>query len=268
MDHRRIQRALFRMQLDPGFAARVRAGEPESVRSLALGRAELALVASADPLALSADRDGKRRAQFLRNVSSEFALSLAVAGDPRLVEAFTGAREFHQAVAAGESLPLAFASYLEARSARANAPTRAFIALEASLARARRARRSAPALAAGEVALAPWAELVALPDGTLDAAALVRAALDRGEPTPIGVEVSARERENLLLRRRGEPEPFRLADVEVERLSPELAALLARAAKPLDSDARAEQALAAAVSRAELDEIVAGLVADRILIAG
>jgi hypothetical protein len=268
MNHRRIQRALFRLQLDPGFAARVRAGDAESLGSLALGPDELALLAGADPAGLSADRDGKRRGQFLRNVSSEFALSLAVSADAKLVEEFTGAREFHEAVAADGSLPLAFARHLEARCAQASPVTRAFVALEAALARARRARRPTPALTAGEVALAPWAELVTLPEGTLDRAARVRAALDRGEATPSGVEVSEEATEVLLLRRTPEPEPFRLADVEVEHLSPELAALLARATRPLDARARSEQARAASVSRAELEEIVAGLVADRILIAG
>ncbi|HKC51446.1 MAG TPA: hypothetical protein VKF60_11685 [Myxococcota bacterium] len=268
MDHRRVQRALFRMQLDPRFAERLRARESEAVASAALGAEELALVAGADPAGVSADRDGKRRAQFLRNVTSEFALSLAVAAEPGLVEAFPESREFHGAVARDASLPLAFARWLEKRAARATALLRALCTLESALAAARRSRRPGPSLVAGEVALAPWAELVRVAEGTLDAAARVRAALDRGEPTPIGVAVSSAELETLLLQRAPEPEPFRLPEVAVELLSPELAALLARAAKPLDPAALAVHGRGAGVSQADLAEVVAGLVAARILIAG
>ncbi|MFI5314533.1 MAG: hypothetical protein ACHQ6T_02450 [Myxococcota bacterium] len=268
MNHRGIQRALFRMQLDPRFAARVRARDSQALRSLPLAADELALVVAADPAALEADRDGRRRAQFLRNVASEFALSLAVAADESLAGEFCGSDEFHRAVAGDESLPLAFADYLSARLAGAGELVQALAGLESALARARRARRPAPRLAAGEVALAPWAELVSAPDGTLAAAARVRAALDRGDPTPKRVTVAGGRSERLLLRRAPEPAPFRLAEVEAERPSPELAALLARAAAPLDRASRARQAQRAGVSPAELEEIVAGLVAERILVAG
>ncbi len=54
----------------------------------------------------------------------------------------------------------------------------------------------------------------------------------------------------------------------MELLSPELAALLARAAKPLDPAALAVHGRGAGVSQADLAEVVAGLVAARILIAG
>ncbi len=268
MNHRRIQRTLFRMQLDPHFAELLRAREAEALASAALGAEELELLASADPAGVSADRDGKRRAQFLRNVTSEFALSLAVAADSHLAEAFTQSREFHEAVAQDASLPLAFARYLEKRSEHAAPLVRALAALESALAAARRARRPAAVLAAGEVALAPWAELTRVPAGTLDAAARVRAALDQGDPTPIGVEISSAECETLLVQRAPELEPFRLAGVEVELLSPELAALLARATKPLAAAALSAHARAASVSDAELAEAVTGLVEARILIAG
>jgi hypothetical protein len=268
MDHRRVQRALFRMQLDPRFAERLRARDAEALASAALGAEELALLAGADPAGVSADRDGKRRAQVLRNVTGEFALSLAVAADPGLVDAFPESREFHDAVASDSSLPLAFARHLEGRAADGAPLLRALVALESALAGARRARRAPAPLVAGEVALAPWVELVSAPLGTLEAAARVRAALDRGEPTPVGVVVSTSERETLLVRRAPEPDPFRLPEVEVESLSPELAALLARAAKPLGAAALAAHARQASVSQGELGEVVAGLVAERILIAG
>jgi hypothetical protein len=268
MNHRAIQRALFRMQLDPAFAARLRGREAGAVESTGLTFGELALLASADVAGVSADRDGKRRSQFLRNVTSEFALSLAAAGDAQLADEFTRSREFHEAVTADASLPLAFAKYLAGRLASSSALPRALAALETALARARRARRSAPALAPGEVALAPWAERVSVPAGTLEAAARVRSALDRGEPIAAGAAVSESEYETLLVRRAPEPRPFRLADVEVESLSPALDALLARAEKPLSAAERVAHARAAGISEAELTEIVAELLAERILIAG
>ena len=243
IDHRRLQRALFRMQLDPGFAP-----------GAELGPRERALLAAAHPAAISADAGGRRRAQFLHNVTSEFPLSLATAKDAGLAERFTGSREFHDAVVNDASLPLAFAEYL---AAAAPGP---LVALETSLARARRARRALPALRPGEVALAPWAELLELPAGTLAAAERVRAALDAGATVPIAA-VDGRGSETLLLRREPEPAPFRLASVEVELLSPALARLLERIA-------REREVSAAGLTRAELDEIVAGLVVDRVLVAG
>jgi len=265
VNHRAVQRALFRMQLDPRFAARLRAAEPEALRSAGLGPDEAKLLAGADPVALSADRDARRRAQFLRNVAGEFALSLFAAADPGIAADFPASAEFHAAVSAEASLPLAFASYLTARTRRAAPPVRALVALELALARERRARRAALPLAPGEVALAPWAELLAAPAGTLDAAGALRAALDRGDPTPIGVWVSEREREHLLLRRAPEPAPFALAEVEVERLSPALARLLQRARTPLVPAAWAQRA---GIARAELELAVAGLLAERLLVAG
>jgi hypothetical protein len=266
-DHRRIQRALFRMQLDPRFADRLRAGDSQAVASTGLEAGDLELLAGAEPAAVSADRDGKRRAQFLRNVASEFALSLALAPDRRIAEEFPESLEFHSAVESDASLPLAFARHLEKRVTAAPLLVRAVAALECALAAARRARRTAPALGPGEVALAPWVELHRAPAGTLDAAARVRAALDRGESLSRPA-VSADESEILLLRREPAPAPFRLPAVEVESLSPDLAELLALAAKPLAMTDRAAHAREASVSPAELEEVVGDLVAERILCAG
>ena len=251
IDHRRVQRALFRMQLDPGCT-------PDRE----LGPAERALLAAAHPAGLSADPGGRRRAQFLRNVTSEFPLALAASKDRGLAERFTASREFHEAVASDASLPLAFAEYLAA------ADPGPLAALEGALARARRARRAPLPLAPGEVALAPWAELVELPAGTLAAAERVRAALDAAVPTPIGVEIGASGREVLLLRREPEPGLFRLASLEVERLSPALAGLLSRAARGLGPEACALEARAAGLTITELHEIIADLVADGVLVGG
>lgn len=268
MNHRALQRALFRAQLDPRFAARVAAHEPEALHSAGLGTEELALLLAADPAALAADRGGRRREQFLRNVAGEFALSLAATNGGALAAAFPESDEFHAAVTADASLPLAFARHLEARTAGASAAVRALVALESALARLRREASPPPRLASGEVALAPWARLHDAPAGTLALAAELRAGLDRGDSTPKSVHVSETEREALLLRRAPETAPFRLPELELEALSPLLAELLGRARKPLGPAARAAFARGAGVAPAELEAVVAELVAERVLAAG
>src|SRR5262249_12871534 len=152
-NHRAVQRALFRMQLDPSFAARLRAGEADAQ----LGPAELALLRAADPIALSADRDLRRLGQFLRNVSEEFTLSRAAGGS---AEGFPSSPEFHDAVQFDRSLPLAFGRYAERCSASGLPAAQAFAALESALARARRELRAASLPGAHELALAPWAWLL------------------------------------------------------------------------------------------------------------
>lgn len=257
MNHRAAQRALFRMQLDPGFAERVRARDPEAVTSAGLGPDELELLARADPAGISADAGGRRRAQFLRNVTSEFALSLAVADGEKLVEGFTASREFHEAVSRDESLPLAFADHLVSHRLRGAAG--ALAALERAMALARRHPLGELGVTPGHVVLAPGNFLVRVPAGTLAAAARVRAALDRGERAP-ALDVPAPPPFEELLLRRTDASPFQLPEVEVESLSPALAELLTRVERPRP---RAELA-----SDPELEEVVGELLAEGILVAG
>jgi len=259
MNHRQIQRTLFRMQLDPDFAARLRAGEPAAVAELGAG--ELCLLCAADPVAIAADRDGKRRTQFLANVSSEFALSRAAGLD---VDAFTASDEFHAAVRADQSLPLAFAGYAARCTRKQPEPLRALVALETALARARRELRSAPVLSPDEVALSPWASLAKLPGGSLELAERLRAALDAHAELPL-LQLAPASDETLLVRAASTAAVFQLRAVEVERLSRALARLLDAAREP-----RTRAALAGLVSaaRAELDPVIDTLVADAVLVEG
>jgi hypothetical protein len=243
VNHRAVQRALFRMQLDPGF---------EPAADDGLDAEELALLARADRVALTADREGRRRDQFLRNVSEEFALSCA-AGVP--AEGFPSSPEFHQAVRTDASLPLAFGRYAERCSASGTRVQRGLVALERALARARREPRASAAPQPGEIALAPRAWLVSVPEGTLDLAARLRAALDGGEPIAAPALAPGGDETVLILAERA-PAPFRLRAVEAERVSPELALLLASLEQP-----RKRSGLAA-----ETAEIVAELLADGVLV--
>ncbi len=258
MDHRRVQRTLFRMQLDPAFASRLRAGDADA--SCGLRPEELRLLRSADPRAVSADRDGKRRAQFLANVSSEFPLSIAAGLD---VGGFTESSEFHDAVQTDASLPLALARYALRCTSDQPRPLRALLALERELTRARREMRPAREPLAGEVVLAPWVSLESLPAGTLALAERLRASLVAGTDRPALVLASGPE-ETLLVRSEPAAMPFRLRAVVVEHASPELAALLRAAYEPAT-----RTALAATVpsEREALDPVIDELVADRVLVA-
>jgi len=258
MDHRRVQRTLFRMQLDPAFASRLRAGEADA--SKGLEPVELRLLRRADPSAVSADRDGKRRAQFLANVSSEFRLSIAAGLD---VDGFTASREFHEAAQSDASLPLALSCYALRCSSDQPRPLRALVALERALARARRELRPSRAPSPGEVVLAAWVSLASLPAGTLALAERLRAALDAGAKPPELVLSSERD-ETLLVRSAPAATPFRLRAVEVEHTSPALAALLRAACLPAT---RAALAAALSTDLADLDPVIDDLIADRVLVA-
>jgi len=246
VNHRAVQRALFRMQLDPGFAARLRAGESDAQ----LGAEELALLRAADPIALGADREQRRRRQFLHNVSEEFARSCA-AGVP--AEGFTSSPEFHEAVQRDASLPLAFGRYAERCSETGSPSLRALVKLERALARARREWRDGRFPAEDEIALAQGSWLVRLPEGTLDLASGTRRELG-----PAGRE----ETVLISVRRRAQ---FGLGEVEAEALTPDLAGLLDAALVPRTF---ADLARACGETESELAEVVAGLVDDGVLVEG
>jgi hypothetical protein len=259
MDHRRIQRALFRMQLDPAFASRLRNGDADASRDLAAE--ELTLLRGASSVAISADRDGKRRAQFLANVSSEFTLSIAAG---LAVDAFTASAEFQAAVCADRSLPLAFARYALRCTREQSRPLRALVALESALARARRELRTCRAPSSGEVALAAWVSLEAFPAGTLALAERLRSALDAGAKPP-ALDLECAPDETLLVLSAPAATAFCLRTAEVERASSALAALLSAACEPVT---RAALATALSTDRAELDPVIDELIADRVLVAG
>ena len=259
MNHRQVQRTLFRMQLDPAFAARMRAGAPDVTSDLGAG--ELRLLRDADPNAIAADRDGKRRRQFLANVSSEFGLSVAAGLD---VEGFTSSAEFHDAVRSDASLPMSFARYAAGCTLAQPAPLRALVLLESALAQGRRGLRKAPEPRPGELALAGSATLVDAPGGTLRLAADLRAALDAGTALPAFLLPLAAN-ETLLLRASPAASAFRLREVSVEHVSPALASLLRETLSPCSRRALGARL---ALSSGDLESVVDELVADGVLAEG
>ncbi len=272
MDHRGLQRALFRMQLDPAFAERLRAGGADAEASTALGAAELACLRAADPAAVVADRDGKRAAQFARNVSGEHRLSAHVApperGGEDWSQAFARSSFFHEAVAEDRSLPLAFAAYAEsAAAAYPGTIFAAFVALESAMVRARRTERAVEGPSPGCVVLAGTAWLVELPAGTHANASALRAAIEAGGPIP-ALATPGGGIETLLLAA-GPPRPgSEVRELRVEPLPEPVAAFLALARSPMDGTDLARFAEAQRLDPSDVEEVAREYVGEGVLRAG
>lgn len=278
MNHRGLQRALFRMQHDARFAARLRAGDAAAAASTGLGPHELAWLRAADPAAIAADREGRRAAQLLRNVASELALASAVGprgdGDRGWLAGFPRSDAFHRAVSEGASLPLALANWATERAAGAPSATfRALLALEVALVHARRAvHEPAPPLAEGAIRRAPGARLLVVPAGTYAVACTLQEAREAkaagAAPGVPPVDEAARET-LLLVAEDGPPPRFgRLRAVRVEPLAPLVAKLLQQAARPLAPSARAAFAARHELDAAEVEAVVDEYVNERVLLRG
>ena len=268
---RRVQRALVRMQHDPGFAERVARGDPEAIASAHLDAIGTAWLRALDPVAVAADRDGKRAAQLLRNVVSEFRLCVSVgpAGDgDAFVRAFPQSEYFHAAIAHDASLPLAFAAFAETRSAGAMSLFAALLALETAMARARREAGAAPLQPPGALCLSGAARLVEVPAGTFAIAAQLGERLDRGALRGALPSVSHAARESILIvaDRSADARFGRLRPLRVELLETLVAAFLQRAQKPLDASACAAFAGEHDVAPEALVAVVAEYEAEGVLL--
>jgi hypothetical protein len=273
-DVRAIQRTLVRMQHDAAFATRLRAGDAAAIASTRLAATGLGMLRAADPIAVVADRDGRRSAQLLRNVSSEFQLGCAVGpkgdGDASFVATFPSSALFHETIAADGNLVLAFAAHAEAHAGEDACPLfQALIALEASMARARRALHTRThEVPRGAVALAPGTRLLALPAGTHAAAATLATS-----PRPIDPDalpgVDARTRETVVLYRPNGAEPRfgRLPELRVEPVPALVARFLEQACeRPLDEGDLAHFASEQDIDRETLDAAVEDFLSDGVLI--
>lgn len=286
MNHRALQRTLFRMLHDASFAARILDGEGAAVRSSGLGAAELALLRAEDRRAYSADRHGRRRAQLVRNVAGELSLSTSVAGEGRLDfgfgDGFASSPELHAAIAEDRPLPLAFAAYAARCAAEREAPRiAALVALEAALARVRRAPAPGRASRADATAgthgatlrLASDVALITLPAGTFALSERLRARLDAGEPPPLAWPadrlLAPDAGEHVLVRPTSAPDPFRLRDASAERVGPLVAAFLDLAGRgPIAPDARAGFAREHDLSADDVESVASDFAADGVLVAG
>ena len=288
IDHRKLQRTLFRMQVDEDFATSLLDGNEATRVESGLGPDELALLDRVDRrtlrAALSADPGGKRRAQVLGNVASEFTLSLAAAsathGHGELLRAFLSSPEFHEAVLEDKRLPFAFADYARREAAEHGSHAlSAILGLETAMAHVRRAA-SEPSppnrLAPGWIQLAPDCRLCRVPDGTIAWGEALRKALEMNAETLPAPTVAAPGGDTvgvLLSPRRPRAEegprgPWQLPDVSAERLASPVDELLHRAQEALGPEERAAFAREHNATAEDLENFLVGFVADGILIAG
>ncbi len=244
------QRAAFRMQLDPAFAARILDGDVAAIASTGLGPREIAWLRATDRAAWLAEP--RRREQVIGNIAGEFALTAALAPKVRL-DRFLGTDGMHAAIAGDRSLPLAFAEWLVPLVPPSARPV---ATLEAEMARARRLQDPRPD---AEIRLARGARMVTLPGGTVAYAADLRVALDaRASPPPRPV---ARPDALVVLA----PRPTRrwtLPEVAVEEVGGAVAAVILASR---DGIRRADFAVLAAAWEAgpgDVERVVDELVAD------
>lgn len=279
MNHRALQRTLFRMQHDPCFADRVLRGEPAACATVGLEADELALLRGLDRAALSADRGGRRAKQFLRNVTSEFPRCVGLGplgdGDPSWIEAFPGAPEFHRAVAAGTSLPRAFAAFACRRAAEAVTSFGSLVTLEAAMARARRERVVRAAPKPGSIALSPWAQLVELPAGTHALASALTGLLEHraGREAIVayarGLDRELQGNEVVLLAAQVDPpRPGSLRELRVELLPPLLAEFLRAHSESFPRSEWARFAREHDVDRAAVEGVALEFLQDGVLRSG
>ncbi len=258
VERRLLQRTLFRMQLDRSFADAVFRRDGPALASTGLAGDAIAALLALDPLAVGADCGGTRLSRLVGNVATEFARTVHVAverlGLDDVVMAFPGSDEFHGALRADGSLPLAFADYLERRIQGADPVCSAFLTVESALARARRELREVPSPGAGEVVMSGSAWVVRVPAGTLAA----MAALDEDSER----ELEPSGEETLLVTARPGSWTGALREVQVEAVSDGLGTLLESARVPLGDAGRKELARELGVGATELEAQVADLVAE------
>ncbi|MEZ6197005.1 MAG: hypothetical protein R3F20_14960 [Planctomycetota bacterium] len=266
MNHRRVQRALFSMLHDEHFASALRRGEDWAREGLS--EDEWRLLAAADPAAITADRDGRRRTQAMGNVLKEFLLSASAAdaAGRALGAGFLSSRGFHRAVREDGSIPLAFLAFAEEQAREwGDDGVTTLLAVEGALARERRARRARPTPGPREIVLAPEAGTAVVPAGAAAFAESWRARLDGAElvpsPRPAGEET-------LLIVTRPTAGGFGAPEVTVETLG-ELAAPLFRLARePVGPQGRRRYAEERGATLDELDAFLDDFVTEGVLLRG
>ena len=226
IDHRRLQRALFRAQMDPSFATEVFAGSDPA----------LALIRAASRAGISADPRGTRRLQVLGNATLEFRLSLAGCDDPRArLEGFASSLEFHAAIDADRPLPLAAGAYL-CRVLADQAWPSALAQLELALAQVRR-QGAGPVPPAGMWQCALRAAVIDLPVGTLARAGEIQSALHAGRACPANPFDPSEHRESILVYACPGANPWALLDAIPEEVNEAIAALFRSAKQAIDAEA-------------------------------
>lgn len=231
VDHRKLQRTLFRMMLDPTVSP------------------DHPWLRDVDRTALSADHGDRRRKQLLGNVALEFVHTVRTA--PPFLDGFVSSPELHAALDSDAPLPLAFAAW--AARVLPEGPWTALLALETAMAVARRTESHRPA---APLDRSPGTWVVTLPEGTV---ALADALQTGQEPPFAGTGL-----ETVVILGTGPLGPGRTVTVEVV---PEAIADLLRSC-PLGPEGLSAFAARHGADDADVSDLVAGLVADGILTRG
>jgi uncharacterized protein (UPF0276 family) len=227
VDHRSLQRTLFRMMLDPTVV-------PDDPWLAAL-----------DPALVAADPGERRRKQLLGNVALEFVNTVQAA--PPFLDGFPSSPEFHAAIEADRSLPLAFAAY--AARVLPEGPWSALLALETAMAEVRRISNRNK----GDLTLTPGTKVLDLPEGTV----AIADARTAGLPSP----PPGAGRETVVIVGKGPLGPNRELRIEVV---PEAVADLLKSC-PLDPERLAAFAARHEAAPKDVVALIDGLVADGLL---
>lgn len=266
-DHRRLQRGLFRMQMDPGFATRVFAHDPAAIETLELAPGDLDLLLAADPVAVAADAGDQRKRQLLGNLALEYGFAVGIGPDD-LLERFLSAPEFHTAIRTDGRLMTAFGEYAARRASEAGDEALAsMVEFERAMVAIRRLgepRASAPR--PGELRLAPHAHVVRLRAGTYELTVALRQHAFGLIPNPTA-RVRAEDEHVLILA--DDPNPHDVTELRrTELLTAPVAALLVAAGDGLDAAGRAAVAEGLGATLDELDEFADTLVGEGVLVRG
>ena len=242
MSHLALQRVAVRMFYDPAFQAAVYRDSATALAGIDLSADERTWIAKPDPRAWRTDSG--RRARSLVAMLQEYPASVAASeGGIAALDGFFSSKAFHICVQDGGSLADAFGWWLEKRGGLAGDIAK----LERAGAYLRRVR--APGLPrAGGVVKSAWIAMVGVPEGTLLA---MKAA------TPAAAATGKAE-ENVLVVRDA------AGAISMEVLPDALAALLA--ATPCTRDELLAVARKLGADPGEDEEIVAGLLADGVLL--
>jgi hypothetical protein len=239
------------MHLDPAYAAAVRGPGPLPE----LGERERDLLRAVDPRALAVDP--YRRARAVHALLEEYPATAALLGVPA-VDAFFSSMSFRTCVFEHGSMALSFGTWLDDQ---AGGPGR----IEAAIARARRPRAgTAPGLACN-----PCVAPLMAPAGSLACLERIRGRLGPDPAAALAGAKPTRERpprgpkqEALLV------EAGPAGEVSLGTASEPLVRLLLFAGAGRSPAALAAEAVRLGAEAHEADELLAGLVADGLLVAG
>ncbi len=245
MSHTTLRRVVIRLLHDPAFVTATYAEPDRAFAGMALTDAERGWLLAQPRAAWSTDPERPKR--VLRALLDEFPATTTLV--PDRPAGFFQSAAFHRAVQERGSLAAAFAEHL---GDGGDALVAGSARIEAAIARVRRAPRPRPR-PDGRLRCTPWAAVVAVAAGGVDAYAAVR---EGRTPEPLGAGTDA----VLVLRSDA------AGVVGVEDISDALAGLLEAARTPQEHATLCAVARTLGAEAGEDADVVDDLVRDRLLL--